>query len=350
MILLFSITNDQTTTEVIRWLNKFSFTDIVRLNADEPNYKFHSYRNSKILVEYCGSLIDLQSNIVSWYRKGKLLFTKNVDISEIDDFFSDGGEFVKGNIYGDLRVLSSFFYELIEEQGYSLGFNYNSSINKLTTMKLAEAVGLNVPNSHIITSESSLLEILDKEESVITKSVSDGVYLFHKGMAHYSYTEKISRENIEDLPEAFFPSLVQNLVEKEYEVRSFYLEGEFFSMAIFSQNDDQTSVDFRKYNTANPNRTVPYILPRKEEEKLIQLFKKLGLNTGSVDLIKDINGNYIFLEINPVGQFSMVSYPCNYYLEKKVSQLLYNKWKNLSSTNLKSKSQTVENFHSTTIS
>jgi len=98
-------------------------------------------------------------------------------------------------------------------------------------------------------------------------------------------------------------------------------------MAIFSQKNNQTSIDFRKYDSQIPNRTIPYKLPVWVEKQLTSLFHKLGLNTGSVDLILTPNEEYVFLEINPVGQFGMVSYPCNYYLEKEVAKLLYEKWK-----------------------
>jgi D-alanine-D-alanine ligase-like ATP-grasp enzyme len=47
-----------------------------------------------------------------------------------------------------------------------------------------------------------------------------------------------------------------------------------------------------------------------------------NLNTGSIDIIKDNNGEYIFLEVNPVGQFGMTSIPCNFYLEKKIAEYL----------------------------
>lgn len=33
---------------------------------------------------------------------------------------------------------------------------------------------------------------------------------------------------------------------------------------------------------------------------------------------------YIFLEVNPVGQFNMTSVPCNYNLEKIIAQKLVN--------------------------
>ena len=86
----------------------------------------------------------------------------------------------------------------------------------------------------------------------------------------------------------------------------------------------KTNIDFRNYDTENPNRTVPYKLSNKMNEKIDNLMKLLGLNTGSIDILVDKNLNHYFLEVNPVGQFGMVSYPCNYNLEEKISNFLTN--------------------------
>ena len=99
----------------------------------------------------------------------------------------------------------------------------------------------------------------------------------------------------------------------------FYMDGEFYSMAILSQADESTKVDFRKYNGAKPNRFIPYELPQIIKDQLTTLLNSLELNTGSIDLLVDESDNFYFLEINPVGQFGMVSLPCNYFLEKKVA-------------------------------
>jgi hypothetical protein len=93
-------------------------------------------------------------------------------------------------------------------------------------------------------------------------------------------------------------------------------------MAIFSQNNEMTRVDFRRYDYQKPNRQVPYLLPKNIQEKLSMLMERLGMTSGSIDMIKNIEGNYTFLEVNPVGQFGMISLPCNYYLEKKVCETL----------------------------
>ena len=72
----------------------------------------------------------------------------------------------------------------------------------------------------------------------------------------------------------------------------------------------------------NPNRYEPYNLPKKVEIKLKVLMEQLGLNTGSIDMIKALDDNYYFLEVNPSGQFGMTAMPCNYPLYEKIAEYL----------------------------
>lgn len=96
-------------------------------------------------------------------------------------------------------------------------------------------------------------------------------------------------------------------------------------MAIFSQNDNKTSVDFRNYNLKKPNRVVPYKLPSYIENKLLKFAKSADLDTGSFDLIvTKKEKEYVFLEVNPYGQFGWLSKNCNYYLEKLIAEYFEN--------------------------
>jgi len=81
-------------------------------------------------------------------------------------------------------------------------------------------------------------------------------------------------------------------------------------------------IDFRLYNKENPARRVPFKLEKEIENRLSYFMKIENLNCGSFDLIVDKNGGFVFLEVNPVGQFGMVSYPCNYKLEKRIAEFL----------------------------
>ena len=93
-------------------------------------------------------------------------------------------------------------------------------------------------------------------------------------------------------------------------------------MAIFSQEDEQTKVDFRNYNKSKPNRCVPYKLPDYIMKKLDLFMQRMNLDTGSIDMIYTTNKEYVFLEVNPVGQYDMVSVPCNYNLHQKIAKYL----------------------------
>lgn len=84
------------------------------------------------------------------------------------------------------------------------------------------------------------------------------------------------------------------MIDKKYEIRTFYLKGKFYSMAIFSQNDSKTVVDFRNYNIEKPNRTVPYNLPKSITHKISQLMRNLEMNCGSIDLIYGKDDEFYF--------------------------------------------------------
>ena len=147
----------------------------------------------------------------------------------------------------------------------------------------------------------------------------------HKVRKWTLYTSEVQEEDFELIDDTIFPSLFQRKIAKEYEIRSFFIDGQFYSMAIFSQKNAQTKVDFREYDHEVPNQTSTYQLPGSVQEKLTRLMEALKLDTGSIDLIRTLDGEYVFLEVNPVGQFDNVSYFCNYNLEKIIAQALINR-------------------------
>ncbi len=148
------------------------------------------------------------------------------------------------------------------------------------------------------------------------------------GQSYALYTSELCEDDINALDEQFYPTQFQERIEKKYEVRTFYLDGEFYSMAIFSQNSQQSKVDFRNNNLDSLNRYVPYKLSKEIEDKVTRFMKQIKLNCGSIDLICDKMNRYHFLEVNPVGQFGFVSYTCNYNLEKKIAKYLMNEPRN----------------------
>jgi len=100
------------------------------------------------------------------------------------------------------------------------------------------------------------------------------------------------------------------------------MNNRFFSCAIFSQNNEKTKIDFRNYDSNNPNRTPPINLPEDLKKKIKSFMSDISLNCGSLDLIYSKSKKFYFLEVNPDGQFSQVSIPCNFNIEREIAALL----------------------------
>jgi len=192
-------------------------------------------------------------------------------------------------------------------------------------LRRAAREGIATPATLVTTEREALRRFCAEHGAVITKPIGEVEAFITGEVSHFLYTTPLGPAEIEALPERFAPSLFQERIEKAYELRVFYLDGEFHAMAIFSQNDPQTRADFRQYNRERPNRNVPYRLRPELAERLLRLMAGLELETGSLDLLVTPDGREVFLEINPVGQLGMVSHPCNYQLERKIAQLLLRK-------------------------
>lgn len=197
-----------------------------------------------------------------------------------------------------------------------------SGLNKLDTLLLAENCGLDIPDSYVISQKAQLTDIQrTSNKSYISKSVYEPHFIYQKNGAFSMFTKEI--KHLEEIPDAFFPSLIQEKIEKEYELRVFYINGEFYTMAIFSQEDKETELDFRKQDLEKSSKMVPYKLPSYVEKNLTNMLNLMKLNCCSLDIIKSSTDNrYYFLEINPTGEFGMTSIPCNYELFKKIALTL----------------------------
>ncbi len=196
------------------------------------------------------------------------------------------------------------------------------SVDKFSILRKAKELGLSIPASLITNSKKELIDFVQKHKAIITKPLYETFSLIEENFISSFKMEIINITFVESLPEKFFPSFFQAYIKKEIELRVFYLEGEFYSSAIFSQLDPKTKHSFKNYNESKPNRVVPYLLPKKIENKLHHLMRELSLNTGSIDLIKTTDKKYIFLEINPTGQFGAFSKKCNYFLEDEIAKTL----------------------------
>lgn len=332
LILIFSQDFESTTNVVLQWLEYYD-QKFYRINTEdhvECNYikllgtelRFELIINKKDYIR--------SSDIKSfWYRKGNVTINKlSKELLSRVSPFQAANEAIYKHLNREIGAIDTIIYNNLENHTISLGKVSNAVNNKIVHFQIARSLGLGIPDSYICTQKADLIQLLrdNPSKQFVVKAISDVTFFeFQENgedVSYAMYTEVFEQSRIEELSNTFFPSLLQEKLNKRYELRIFYLDGEFYPMAIFSQRDPQTRVDFRKYNRKNPNRRVPFKLPTRISLALRSLMTLLDLNTGSIDMIVTPEFKYYFLEVNPVGQFGMVSSPCNYYLERKIARIL----------------------------
>ena len=313
MILLLSSSGDLNLDYVIEWLEHYQYP-YYRLNADDLlRYPMEvSYDPPRLVVN--GTALPLEDIHAVWYRKFGNFRRTGFYVENEPNFNPTAVIQLQNEFYAFLAAVMALFrhrFWLTKPKG----------VSKLNVLTRAMDLGIKVPNSYI-TNHAPVVNRLSEEEELISKSVFEPLFLRQPNGVYNMFTRVVDEDTRESLPEQFFPSLVQHKVEKAYEVRAFYLDGDFYCSAIFSQRDSQTAVDFREYNVENPNRFNTYKLPQEMEEKLHKLMLDLDINCASLDIIRGRDGEYYFLEVNPTGQFGMVSKPCNYNLYKIIAEKL----------------------------
>jgi ATP-GRASP peptide maturase of grasp-with-spasm system len=320
MILILSTYGDITTTEVVACLQKKGAA-CFRLN-DNDLFRYNiSIRFSEqtarpyFLIDTGETIIHSDEISTVWYRK--FGFYHKAEAYKI--FEKQYGDAFLAQFKSEYMSTLNLLCKCLAEKKWLA--NYRTvKPDKFMVLNKARSLGLRVPASIITNNKTALFDGMPAD--IIAKSISDISFIETKNkdvLTMYTFPLKPLKKSI---PGNFLPTLVQEEIKKEYEIRTFYIDGQFFSMAIFSQNDPQTKADFRKYNYLRPNRFVPYVLDKWVEQKLTILLQYLDINTGSLDLIFTPEGETVLLEINPCGQFGMMSKPCNYPLEEIVADTL----------------------------
>lgn len=318
-IIIQSETKDNSTSDVIRWLKSINHNVTIVLLLD--NYEIHNISLS--LDNSGGNVISINNEEIDsekasfWYRRGSFRFQKcRLRSKEITTLVKS----TQNNVTSELlRYLSSDSSFLNHVNKFS-----DNYLTKLNMLSKAKCFGLQIPNTLVCNNKSELKHFLDENEEVINKPIGNPIgntVIENEKIYIDSPVTLITIDNIHQLPEKFYFSVFQKHIKKIIEIRSFFIHGNFYSMAIFSQENEKTKLDFRNYDRSNPNRLCPYQLPFEIRKKLTKLMDSLNLNCGSFDIIYNRDG-YFFLEVNPIGQFQWLSRHCNYYIEKQIAEIL----------------------------
>ncbi|MFA4793240.1 hypothetical protein [Leptospira kirschneri] len=187
--------------------------------------------------------------------------------------------------------------------------------NKALQLIVARKLGFNIPKT-LFTGDISEIKSFSEanDQSIIVKPISCNRTTM--GSNEYQiFTNKVNKSDLIEIDSALpFPSIYQQFIDKEYDVRVTVIGNCAYSAFVESQENIETSVDWRK-------KRIPfkrYNLPKEIQNQCVALVKGFGLSFGAIDLVKSKNGEYYFLEINPNGQWGWIESDTELPLSEKI--------------------------------
>jgi len=285
MILIITHKEDFTADFIIKKLNDRGI-NYYRLNCEDVDKETYSFENNK---NFNFNINGINSFDSVWFRRPKLPDLKNVNEAE------------KLYLLNDYDTLLDNIYQVIDSKRWLSHPKYvYEAENKILQLKIAQNIGFKIPDTIITNNHKKLSDFIIKHQNnVIIKPIRQGRFLQNEGFKTI-FTNKIDNDKIKSLKDFdLTPSIFQEYVSKEYEIRVTVVANKVFSAKVNSQLKDETKIDWRK-------EKIPfeiYDLPKSICDKCIEITKHLNLSFGAIDIIKNKNGDYIFLEINPNGQW-----------------------------------------------
>jgi hypothetical protein len=160
----------------------------------------------------------------------------------------------------------------------------------------AQEAGLRIPRTLVSNDPAAIGEFAAANGEVIFKAMSPTEFQFTATTAleasHLAMLDSV----------ALAPAMFQERIHAERHLRITMVDDQLFTAAI-KPATGEASLDWRVERDPSMEQ---FSLPDTIAESLQSLRRRLGLRYGAVDMILDRRGEYVFLEINPGGQFLFV--------------------------------------------
>src|SRR5262245_23432819 len=175
--------------------------------------------------------------------------------------------------------------------------------SKQLQLQLAAALGFEIPATLITTSTDEFLAFHREHDGEIIDKMPSVVFPLERKGPVFRFTNRVTTRDTGYVHRLrFAPMLFQPNVRKQLELRVTVVGQRVFAAEIHSQSTAHTVQDWRRYDHAHTPYRV-HELPPRLHARCVELVARLGLRYGAIDLILTPDGQYVFLEINPNGQW-----------------------------------------------
>ncbi len=194
--------------------------------------------------------------------------------------------------------------------------------NKLRQLRVAKEVGLVIPLTLVTNNPEEVREFFyDIGGKMVAKLLTPISYSM-KSSPLFFYTSQVKEEDLLDIETLrHSPMVFQEQIPKLRELRVVYVDGSIFTGALDASNYAASTVDWRRASAKDCTWEV-HELPMEVVSRLKAFMAKLGLKFGAFDLIETPSRKYVFLEINPTGEWGMLERDLGYPISTAIANAL----------------------------
>ncbi len=191
--------------------------------------------------------------------------------------------------------------------------------NKPQQLHLATRLGLAIPKTLITNNSTEAVDFLD---SLGGHGIFKSLSWFFRPPNTMLYTTHVTSAMIADMPSSLklAPSIFQERIDKAFELRVTIVGVDLFAAKIHSQASREAALDWRR--EIDTVLHEPFVLPEAMASRLLSLHSRLGLIFGAYDLIVTPSGDYVFLEVNPAGQYLWIEERLGFPITARLAALL----------------------------
>lgn len=196
--------------------------------------------------------------------------------------------------------------------------------NKHIQMRLAIEHGLKIPSTISSNNRDHLIKFAERNEPVALKFISQKT-INDEGKFLGLYVNKLMANDLSSFGGAQEqPVVLQQYIEKDFEVRHTVVAGNHFSCKIDSQKSSRASVDWRRYDLGNtPHETIE--APEGIRNSIAALMEKMGIEYAALDFVVDRQGEWWFLELNSNGQYLWIEELTGLAISNSIAMVLANR-------------------------
>jgi glutathione synthase/RimK-type ligase-like ATP-grasp enzyme len=314
-VLLLSNKSDLTSDFIVKKLKERNI-DFYRFNTDELT---KSISVSLDFNKESYQLFDFKTNEIINLKKFSSVYFRRPEMPVIKKEGLTTGQinFLRNEI---MFTLEGVYKILRDAYWVSPLYSIREAENKIYQLIIAKSLGLQIPDSIISNSyEKSKDFFYRNKNKCIIKPIKSGLIEDNtkSKVVFTSILEKIpeDKSRLEGCPNFF-----QNCIEKKGDVRVTMVGEKVFASLIHSQDYNETKIDWRRGEIKLKHTKIE--LPTDLKVKCVSLLKVLKLRYGAIDLVLDKNDRFVFLEINPNGQWAWIEKQTGYEISNEIVNLL----------------------------